>query len=79
MKPSRLDVSKMTERDYFAQLICWRRGGDIPDRSDYDKLDSCQCETEAETIRKIIEILRHNPTKRPEVHNSNRHASRRSA
>ena len=76
MKPSRLDVSKMTERDYFAQLICWRRGGDIPDRSDYDKLDSCQCETEAETIRKINEILRHPTTKRPEVHLHNRHSAR---
>lgn len=26
MKPSKADVAAMTERDYFAQLICWKRG-----------------------------------------------------
>lgn len=29
MKPSKADVAAMTERDYFAQLICWKRGSSI--------------------------------------------------
>lgn len=41
MKPSRADVAAMTERDYFAQLICWKRGGGIvsdDDKSQADKI-----------------------------------------
>lgn len=27
MKQNKAKVAAMTERDYFAQLICWKRGG----------------------------------------------------
>lgn len=57
MRPSRSDVADMTERDYFAQLICWKRGGELASDDDKSQADKILMNDSRESIRALNAVL----------------------
>lgn len=60
MRLNRIDVAEMTERDYFAQLICWRRGDDRVSGSDVLEAENILKNEFRDSLRIIDARLQHN-------------------
>lgn len=53
MKPSKADVASMTERNYFAQLICWKRGSGAVSRDDIALVERLTSSDFRQSLRNI--------------------------
>lgn len=64
MRLNRLDVAEMAERDYFAQLICWRRGADRVSDSDVLEAENILKNEFRDSLRILDARLQHPTTRK---------------
>lgn len=58
MKPSKADVAAMAERDYIAQLICWRKGFNVACEIDFSLADKLIADNLRQTLKNIDSYMR---------------------